>query len=105
MFYFLLATIASIFAGVHGGACEDKGGQCVDWRYYVCHAGVETGICPGDSNIRCCLNCDATCQDNEDQWSQSDGACAAQVGDTVTPCPGKNAVWGVCFQIDKQTNE
>ena len=35
-----------------GGACEDKGGQCIDWRYYVCHAGVESGICPGDSNIR-----------------------------------------------------
>ena len=42
----LMTTILS------GGACEEQGGQCVDWRYYVCHAGVESGICPGDSNIR-----------------------------------------------------
>ena len=67
----LVCIFFIVCAGVaEGGACEDKGGQCVDWRYYVCHAGVETGICPGDSNIRCCLDCDQTCQSNEDEWSQ-----------------------------------
>jgi hypothetical protein len=37
---------------MEGGACEDMGGTCVDWRNYVCHAGIQSGICPGDSNIR-----------------------------------------------------
>ena len=41
---------------------DGKEGVCVDWRYYTCTAGVETGLCPGDSNIRCCLNCDAACR-------------------------------------------
>merc|ERR1711872_580804 len=75
--------LLSIFNFVHpsiGGACEDKGGSCVDWRYFVCHAGVEKGICPGDSNIRCCLNCDQRCQDDEADWSSHDGSCTAQGG-------------------------
>ncbi len=38
------------------------GGQCVDWRYYVCNAGVSTGLCRGDENVRCCLYCDQECE-------------------------------------------
>ncbi len=83
--------------------CEKIGGQCVDWRYYVCHAGVETGLCPGDSNMRCCLSCDDTCklnvlfssswhnfslpkttikgEDNEEEWSEDDDGCSDLNGD------------------------
>ena len=55
--------------------CTALGGTCVDWRYYVCHAGVESGLCDGDSNRRCCLDCDATCEANEDTWAKGDGKC------------------------------
>ncbi|TRY68830.1 hypothetical protein TCAL_15127 [Tigriopus californicus] len=61
--------------------CTNMGGTCVDWRYYVCNGGVETGLCTGDSNIRCCLSCDQTCQDNENEWSAGDGACEEAGGD------------------------
>ncbi len=47
------------------GACEAQGGTCVDWRYYICHGGVEQGLCDGDSNNRCCMECDAECKDTE----------------------------------------
>ena len=49
---FFYINVSLMITILSGGACEEQGGQCVDWRYYVCHAGVESGICPGDSNIR-----------------------------------------------------
>ena len=39
-------------------------------RHYICHAGVESGLCPGDADIRCCLHCDDTCQTNEEEWGK-----------------------------------
>jgi len=75
MFPQFIVAFFLFISSVKGGACEDKGGQCIDWRYYVCHAGVESGICPGDSNIRCCLHCDSTCQSNENDWSKGDSEC------------------------------
>ena len=32
--------------------CTAKGGSCLDWRYYICTAGYETGLCNGDNNRR-----------------------------------------------------
>jgi len=79
---FLEGILASIFLfGAHGGPCEEKGGTCVDWRYYICHAGVEQGLCPGDSNMRCCLECDQKCQEDEADWSSHDGSCHSQGGE------------------------
>ncbi len=46
--------------------CTALGGSCVDWRFYVCHAGlVETeGVCgdTGDPNVKCCLSCGQECE-------------------------------------------
>ena len=75
--------VAVMMVGCLAGECEDQGGQCVDWRYYVCHAGLEVGLCPGDTNIRCCLHCDQICQDNEDQWSQVSSAHSQEVRSEV----------------------
>ncbi len=50
-------------AAVVAQDCEDIGGQCLDWEDYICHAGWETGLCPGDENIRCCLSCDTECEE------------------------------------------
>ena len=79
----------------------------MDWTTNKCTAGYETGLCSGDSNNRCCKNCDQTCklvgvavpsllkseltcgynstgQDNEAAWSSGDSLC--------------NAAEGVCMQ-------
>eukprot|EP00090_Calanus_glacialis_P006361 TRINITY_DN14963_c0_g1_i2.p1 TRINITY_DN14963_c0_g1~~TRINITY_DN14963_c0_g1_i2.p1 ORF type:complete len:243 (-),score=48.51 TRINITY_DN14963_c0_g1_i2:58-786(-) len=64
-----------------GGECEEIGGTCLDWRYNVCHGGVETGLCPGDTNVRCCHKCDYGCEHNEAVWSGHDGACTAAGGE------------------------
>ena len=57
-----LALLTLLTASVTAQDCEDLGGQCLDWEDYICHAGWETGLCPGDENIRCCLSCDAECE-------------------------------------------
>jgi len=63
--------------------CTSIGGTCKDWRYNPCTAGYSTGLCSGDNNNRCCLNCDQTCQNDEAQWSASDSACTAAGGDCL----------------------
>ncbi len=50
---------------------DGREGTCVDYRYYVCHAGVVQGLCSGDSNIRCCLDCDAECVADENEWDSN----------------------------------
>lgn len=60
--------------------CTNQNGQCLDWRYYFCTAGWESGICDGDSYRRCCLPCDQACLDQEDEWSQQDEGCTSQGG-------------------------
>jgi len=67
--------------------CVDAGGSCVDWRYYVCHGGVETGLCGGDSNRRCCLTCDSACQDREDTYNNNgqDSVCETENGGHCQP--------------------
>ena len=65
LFLFTSSLLLALAAGQETCQTPDgRTGVCVDWRYYVCHAGVETGLCSGDSNIRCCLDCDATCELN-----------------------------------------
>ena len=61
---FAILALAATSALAQDNACTTAGGVCVDWRYYTCTAGVETGLCPGDSNQRCCRNCDAACESN-----------------------------------------
>eukprot|EP00094_Tigriopus_californicus_P004622 TCALIF_04450-PA protein Name:"Similar to PGRP-SC2 Peptidoglycan-recognition protein SC2 (Drosophila melanogaster)" AED:0.37 eAED:0.37 QI:5/1/0.88/1/1/1/9/247/304 len=77
----LLAVHAQSISLRQDEACTNQGGSCVNWQYYVCHGGVETGLCNGDSNIRCCLPCDDQCQADEDEWSQGDAACTAEGGE------------------------
>ncbi|CAG0896719.1 unnamed protein product, partial [Darwinula stevensoni] len=60
--------------------CEGIGGQCLNWQNYLCTAGYETGLCPGDSNVRCCLPCNQACMDQEADWSSGDGECVAEGG-------------------------
>lgn len=49
-------------AGKADEACTSIGGTCQDWRNSKCTAGYETGLCSGDTNIRCCKPCDQTCK-------------------------------------------
>lgn len=81
--FYAICSLLLVLGFVHEGkadACTDIGGTCLDWRNYKCTAGYVTGLCPGDSNIRCCQLCDQTCLSNEATWSQSDGACTAAGG-------------------------
>jgi len=55
--------------------CDRINGQCLDWRYYKCTAGYETGLCSGDSNRKCCKPCDTTCQWQESQDAKGDAKC------------------------------
>jgi len=79
--YALLASILCLasLAAAQDEACTSIGGTCVDWRNFQCHGGVETGLCSGDSNIRCCLTCDAQCQSDEADYDASgaDSVCEA----------------------------
>ena len=43
-------------------------------------AGYQQGLCPGDSNQRCCLNCNSSCQADEEYFLQFDGACTSSGG-------------------------
>ncbi|CAK8683556.1 unnamed protein product [Clavelina lepadiformis] len=62
-------------------SCTLQGGTCVDWRYYKCSAGVETGLCDGDSNRRCCLDCSSQCLSDEQNWASCcDSACTSNGG-------------------------
>lgn len=49
-------------AAIGDSACTSQGGTCLNWLYYKCTAGYETGLCSGDSNNRCCLPCDSSCK-------------------------------------------
>jgi len=61
--------------------CDAINGDCLDWRYYKCTAGYESGLCSGDNNRKCCNNCNATCKRQEEQNSKNDGACTSQNGE------------------------
>nr|XP_039265697.1 lysozyme g-like [Styela clava] len=61
--------------------CTKDGGTCQDYRNAVCTAGYETGLCDGDSNRRCCLQCSASCASSEAMYSQNDGECDTAGGD------------------------
>ena len=37
-------------------------------------------MCPGDSNQRCCLNCNPSCQADEEYFLQFDGPCTSSGG-------------------------
>ena len=43
-------------------------------------AGYQQGLCPGDSNQRCCLNCNPSCQADEEYFLQFDGPCTSSGG-------------------------
>ena len=58
--------------------CTRIGGTCLNWDYYLCTAGWETGLCSGASNIRCCKPCDRNCQNTENSYN--DKACTDKGG-------------------------
>merc|ERR1712137_1502319 len=58
--------------------CTRIGGTCLNWDYYLCTAGWETGLCSGASNIRCCKPCDRSCQNLENSYN--DKACSDKGG-------------------------
>ncbi|XP_078493975.1 lysozyme g [Ciona intestinalis] len=80
-------------------ACTRNGGTCLDYRYYLCTAGYEQGLCDGDSNRRCCQDCDNTCLSTENgyvsccdsQCTQSGGKCQ----DNTNYCSGSYSS-GMC---------
>lgn len=51
---------------------------CLNWDYYLCTAGWESGLCDGQSNIRCCRPCDRSCQNAEQSYN--DRACTNKGG-------------------------
>ena len=59
-----LTLLAALAFGQDDSGCTELGGQCLDWRYYICHAGWEVDVCLSDSdvNYKCCLPCDAECK-------------------------------------------
>jgi len=61
----LMLILNFLSLGASDTGCTLQGGTCVDWRYYVCNAGVESGLCNGDSNRRCCLECNSFCKKTE----------------------------------------
>ncbi|XP_061436645.1 lysozyme g-like isoform X1 [Lethenteron reissneri] len=67
-------------AAAADSACTGQGGECLDWRTTVCRAGVATSLCNGDSNRRCCLQCNSACVSNEQSWSANDGQCTDMGG-------------------------
>jgi len=72
----VLSILALQLVAASNRACTNKGGTCLDYRYYICTAGYETGLCDGDSNVKCCMDCDSTCVSNEQYYDQySDGSC------------------------------
>merc|ERR1712130_559378 len=79
----LLATIlavafsspADFLINTRDTQCTNKGGQCLDWRYYVCTAGYSSGLCNGDNNRKCCNKCDNSCVSQENQDKRGDGKC------------------------------
>nr|XP_002122335.1 lysozyme 3-like [Ciona intestinalis] len=87
LLFFLVATVAA-----SDYRCTNQGGSCVDYRYYVCNGGVENGLCDGDSNRRCCLECDNSCQSDVNNWeSCCDSACTSISGscqDNSNYCDG-----------------
>ena len=52
--------------------CTRIGGTCLNWDYYICTAGWETGLCDGQSNRRCCKPCDRSCQNTENSYNDRD---------------------------------
>merc|ERR1712133_114730 len=58
--------------------CTRIGGTCLNWDYYLCTAGWETGLCSGASSIRCCKPCDRSCQNLENSYN--DKACTDKGG-------------------------
>merc|ERR1712130_253910 len=77
----LLATIlavafsspADFLINTRDTQCTNKGGQCLDWRYYVCTAGYSSGLCNGDNNRKCCNKCDNSCVSQENQVRDTNG--------------------------------
>merc|ERR1719394_90630 len=82
---FLFSTVVigalAVEAEIKDAACEARGGTCLNWKHYKCTAGYEQGLCSGDSDRRCCLNCDAQCIAWEEQDSQGDGYCNESGGE------------------------
>lgn len=68
--------------------CTKRDGICQDWTQHICTAGYRSGLCPGQSAIKCCLPCDAACQAAEDTFHDPDcdnihGICM----DNTNYCP------------------
>ena len=57
-----VAEINSPFAETRDRQCEAIGGDCLNWDWYFCTAGWETGLCSGGNEIKCCKPCDRNCQ-------------------------------------------
>jgi len=84
----LLATVlaatfsspADFLINTRDTACTSKGGQCLDWRDYVCTAGYSSGLCNGDNNRKCCNKCDNACVSQENQDKKGDKACSDMNG-------------------------
>nr|XP_039262197.1 ankyrin repeat and protein kinase domain-containing protein 1-like isoform X1 [Styela clava] len=68
--------------------CTEREGKCINWTDYKCIAGYRSGLCTGDSVIRCCLACDAQCKAAEDAYK--DPGCDSLKGtcmDKTNYCP------------------
>ncbi|XP_077973252.1 uncharacterized protein LOC120338289 isoform X3 [Styela clava] len=68
--------------------CTEREGKCINWTDYKCIAGYRSGLCTGDSVIRCCLACDAQCKTAEDAYK--DPECDSLKGtcmDKTNYCP------------------
>jgi len=78
----LASTFAEkdLFGLERDSKCTAIGGQCLDWRYYICTAGYVTGKCNGDNNRKCCQNCDSSCLNQEAQDAKGDSKCDAMGG-------------------------
>lgn len=94
---FASAAWASDNAAPADAACDRIGGTCLNWDYYLCTAGWETGLCSGANNIKCCNNCDRSCQNTEAGYN--DRQCKAEGGKcqhNTNKCTGGSYSSGKC---------
>jgi len=84
MFRFLALMLALQLVASSDRSCTNKGGTCLDYRYYKCTAGYVDGLCDGDSNRKCCQDCDDDCLDDEEYYNDNtDSACDKAGGDCL----------------------
>eukprot|EP00727_Mastigamoeba_balamuthi_P013106 m51a1_g8418 hypothetical protein (320) ;mRNA; r:307881-309107 len=107
-----IATVAAATAlALASTAAASCSGTCADIRTSTCSSGFVSGLCPGDSNIRCCTGalCHGQCANTDDYTCSSgfqSGLCAG--ASNICCCSGtltrkSGSCGGTCADINSNT--